>query len=226
MADFRIRDVEGMRQVCIDLHGETVRAARGALSNMTGKIDFTPRLPGAGDVFRAMFTRETRIRPFYTGTGTIHLQPSLQGYHLLDVKQGERWILEPQVYWANEGSVALGLYREPFFHGLWAGDGLFVWKTTLSGHGTVAINAPGPVEVVDVDGRLDVQGRLVLGRTDGLRFRSIRSAPLPRNFISGQSRLRRFEGRGKALVSWTPYWNQFMYENMSGGETISGSLFE
>lgn len=226
MAEFRIRDVEGMRQVCIEIDRETVRAARGALSNLTGEIEFTPRLPGAGDVFRSIFTDEARIRPFYSGRGRIHLQPSLHGYHLLDVAEGERWILEPGVYWASEGSVALGLAKEPFWAGLFAGDGFFVWKTTVSGQGVTAINAPGPVETVAVEGRLDVQGRLVLGRTAGLRFRSVRSARLPRNFISGQSRLRRFEGHGKALVSWTPYWNQFIYENMSGGESIRGSIFE
>jgi uncharacterized protein (AIM24 family) len=226
MAEFHIRDVEGMRQVCIEIRDETVRAARGALSNMSGEIEFTPRLPGLGDALLMLFTSESRIRPFYTGTGQINLQPSLSGYHLLNVADGERWILEPGVYWACEGSIALQLYREPFWASLWAGDGTIVWKTAVAGHGRVAINAPGPVEIVDVQGRMDVQGRLVLGRTDGLRFRSVRSARIPRNFISGQSRLRRYEGTGKALVCWTPYWNQFIYENMSGGERIEGSIFE
>ena len=48
----------------------------------------------------------------------------------------------------------------------------------------VAVNAPGPVERVAVDdARLVVQGRLVLGRTDGLRFTSERAARFPRNFF-------------------------------------------
>ena len=109
----------------------------------------------------------------------------------------------------------------------WAGDGLLAWKTVLGGHGRVAINAPGPVEKIAItDGALDVQGRLVLGRTAGLRFRSIRAARFPRNLISGQKRLRRFEGTGHALVCWTPYWNEHMYQRMTGGESLSGSLFE
>ncbi len=223
MATFRIRDVEGMRQVCIDINDETVRAARGALSNMSGQIDFTPRLPGIGDAIRSVFTNESRIRPFYRGTGTINLQPSLRGFHTMQVREGDHWILEPGVYWASEGSVSLGVHREPFWAGLWAGDGLLVWKTVLGGHGQVVINAPGPVEEVEVDGALDVQGRLVLGRTSGLRFQSIRSARFPRNFISGQTRLRRFRGRGKALVCWTPYWNEHLYQRMTG-ESVERSL--
>ena len=70
-----------------------------------------------------------------------------------------------------------------------------------------------------------MQGRLVLGRTAGLAFSSQRSAPFPRNLISGQRRLRVYTGTGKALVCWTPYWNEHMYQRMTG-ESIEGSLFE
>ena len=225
MAEFTQREVEGMRQVVIDIAGEAVRARAGALSNMRGRIEFTPRLPGLGDLWRSIFTSEARVRPWYRGTGKILLQPSLSGYHVFDVAAGERWILEQGVYWASEGSVALGFAREPMFASLWAGDGFLNWKTTLAGAGRVAINAPGPVETLDIDGELRVQGRLVLGRTDGLRFRSVRSARFPRNFISGQKRMRLFEGRGKVMVAWTPYWNQYMYNRMTG-EDIESSIFE
>ncbi|WP_371037775.1 AIM24 family protein [Rhodosalinus sp. FB01] len=225
MAEFTQREVEGMRQVAIDIADETVRARAGALSNMCGRIEFTPRLPGAGDLWRSLFTREARVRPWYRGTGRIILQPSLSGYHVLHVAKGERWLLEPGVYWASEGSVRLGLSREPLFASLWAGDGLLNWKTTLTGPGQVAINAPGPVETIDIDGEFRVQGRLVLGRTAGLRFRSVRSARFPRNFISGQKRLRLFEGTGKVMIAWTPYWHQYMFNRMTG-EDIESSIFE
>lgn len=226
MAEFTTREVEGMRQVAIEIRDEAVRARRGAMSNMRGDITLTPRLPGIGDLWRSIFTKEARIRPWYHGTGTILLQPSLTGYHAFDVRDGERWILEPGVYWASEGGVDLGLWRDPFFASLWAGDGFFNWKTVVGGRGRVAINAPGPVETVTIeDSELRVQGRLVLGRTVGLRFRSVRSARFPRNFISGQSRLRVYRGTGKLMVCWTPYWNQYMYERMTG-EVIEGSLFE
>ena len=71
MAEFATREVEGMRQVEISLRDETVRASRGALSNMRGNIALVPRLPSVNDLFRSVFTREARIRPFYNGTGTI-----------------------------------------------------------------------------------------------------------------------------------------------------------
>jgi uncharacterized protein (AIM24 family) len=226
MAEFSMREVEGMRQVRIAIANEAVRARAGALSNLTGDIAFTPRLPGMGDLFRSMFTHEARVRPFYEGTGTILLQPSLSGYHIFDVRDGERWILEPGVYWASEASVTLGLTRDPMFASLWAGDGLFPWKTTITGPGTVALNAPGPVETIDVrDTSFRVQGRLVLGRTDGLTFSSRRSAAFPRNLISGQKRMRVYTGTGRLMIAWTPYWNHHMYRRMTG-EDIESTIFE
>ncbi|MEY3306646.1 MAG: hypothetical protein RLZZ413_684 [Pseudomonadota bacterium] len=216
MAEISIHEVEGMRQVRLEIRNETVRARKGALSNMHGDIALTPRLPRVRDLFRSFFTQEGTIRPFYHGTGSIQLQPSLGGYHLLDVVPGERWILEPGVFWACEGAVELGMHRDPFWASLWAGDGFFSWKTTLTGHGRVAINAPGPVEVVDI-GTTDmkVQGRLVLGRTEGLRFSSRRPASFLRSYISGQERLRVYSGTGKALVCWTPYWNEQLLKSVA-----------
>jgi uncharacterized protein (AIM24 family) len=226
MAEFIVREVEGMRQVRIDIRDETVRARAGALSKYQGDIAFTPRVPRVRDLFRSLFIEEARVRPYYTGTGSIMLQPSLGGFHIARVPPDETWILEPGVYWASDGGVDIALWKERFWPSLWAGDGFVPWKTRVQGDGCVAINAPGPVETIDVDdSELTVQGRLVLGRTDGLRFYSRRSAPFPRNFLSGQKRMRVFKGTGRVLVCWTPYWNQHMYQNLTG-QTIERSLFE
>jgi uncharacterized protein (AIM24 family) len=112
------------------------------------------------------------------------------------------------------------------FASLWAGDGLLAWKTTISGPGQVAINVPGPVETVEIrDAQFRAQGRLVLGRTDGLKFTSERSARFPRNLISGQKRMRVYTGTGKVLVAWTPYWNHHLYTRMTG-EDIAHTIFE
>lgn len=216
MAQFTIREVEGMRQVQIDIDNETVRARRGALSNLRGAITLTPRLPNGGDIFRSLFTSEARIRPYYDGRGQILLQPTLGGYHVMDVNPGEHWILEPGTYWSSEGSVELGFAREPAWASLWVGDSFLSWKSTLLGHGKVVINAPGPVETIDInDSELRVQGRIVLGRTSGLRFSSKAAARWPRSYISGQKRMRVFSGTGKALVCWVPYWNERLYRTIA-----------
>ncbi len=58
MAEFLIREIEGMRQVQLDIQDETVRARYGALSNMRGNIAMTPRLPNVEDGVRAFFNNK------------------------------------------------------------------------------------------------------------------------------------------------------------------------
>ncbi len=226
MAEITVHEVEGMRQVRMDIAGEEVRAAAGALSNLRGDIEMTASLPRPGEFIASLLTSEARIRPRFRGTGSIVLQPSLGGFHILDVA-GERWLLEPGAYHASTGDVRLGLHRERFWPGLWAGDGMFKILTSVTGHGRIAINAPGPVELVSVENaELRVQGRLVLGHTAGLRFYSRHATTWLQSFISGQERLRVYVGTGQALVCWTPYWNQYLYERVIGSNATTSFAFE
>lgn len=226
MARFTIRDVEGMRQLRIDLAAETVRTVRGALSRLEGDIRMTAPLPGPGTLLRSMISREGAVRPRYTGSGAVHLQPSMRGYHVFEARE-MRWILEPGVFWAAEGDVRLGLRLERIVPSLFAGDGLFKLQTTVTGDGKVAINAPGPVEEVAIeDAEILVKGRLVLGRTDGLRFSTKRPGGFIRALIAGEPLTRAYRGTGKLLVCWTPYWNQYIHDMMNPDLRPSSSLWE
>lgn len=225
MARFTVRDVEGMRQLRIDIENESVRSVRGALSHMDGGIRMTAPLPGPGAILRSMISKEAAIRPRYSGAGTIYLQPSLRGYHVFEARD-LKWVLEPGVFWAAEGDVRLGLTLERPFASLWAGDGLIKYLTTIAGDGRIAINAPGPVEEVDLrDSEIVVKGKLVLARTAGLRFRSKRPAGLIRSIIAGEPRVRSFSGTGKVLVCWTPFWNQYMHDMFAQDRQPSDSLY-
>ncbi|SEA16826.1 AIM24 family protein [Rubrimonas cliftonensis] len=226
MARFTVRDVEGMRQLRIDLAGETVRTVRGALSRLEGDIRMTAPLPGPGTLLRSMISREGAVRPRYTGSGAVHLQPSMRGYHVFEARE-MRWILEPGVFWAAEGDVRLGLRLERIVPSLFAGDGLFKLQTTVVGEGKVVINAPGPVEEVAIDdAEILVKGRLVLGRTDGLRFSTKRPGGLIRALIAGEPLARAYRGTGKLLVCWTPYWNQYIHDMMNPDLRPSSGLWE
>jgi len=70
MAEFRTREVEGMRQVVIHIADETVRARSGALSNLQGRIDFVPRLPTPGHFLRTLISKEALIAAVASHTGS------------------------------------------------------------------------------------------------------------------------------------------------------------
>jgi uncharacterized protein (AIM24 family) len=215
VAEFEIFELEGMRWVQIKIRDETVRAEAGALSHMQGDIKVTARLPSPLSALKSAISNEAVVRPSYTGTGTINLESSMGGYYPFEVA-GESWILENGAYWASEGTVELRLHRERVWTSFWAGEGLIDYQTKVSGYGCVVLNAPGPVEEVTLKGeRLMVEGKLVLARTEGLDYRMRRPTSLVQSLFSGEAAMRAYQGTGKALVCWTPYWNQYIVNVMS-----------
>jgi uncharacterized protein (AIM24 family) len=112
--------------------------------------------------------------------------------------------------------VQLGLHRERVLTSLWTGEGFVDYQTRVSGSGRVVLNAPGPVEEVTLkDERLMVEGKLVLARTEGLDYRYRRATTLIQSMFAGEARMRVYEGSGKALVCWTPYWNKYVMDAMA-----------
>jgi uncharacterized protein (AIM24 family) len=214
MAQFEVCELEGMRWVQISIQNETVRAEAGALSYLQGDIAIAARLPSLGSAIKSMISEESPVRPSYTGTGIIHLESSMGGYHAFDLA-GDSWILESGAYWASEAGVDLGLFRERVWTSLWAGEGFIDYQTRVSGHGRVILNAPGPIEEIALhDDRLVVEGKKVIARTASLGYRIRRATSFVQSFISGESSVRIYQGTGKALVCWTPYWNQHLLNRM------------
>ena len=192
-----------------------MRAEAGALSYMQGDIRITARPPSPLSALKSAISDEALVRPSFSGTGTINLESSMGGYHPFEVA-GESWILENGAYWASEGGVELGLHRERVWTSFWTGEGFIDYQTRVSGHGRVVLNAPGPVEEVTLKNeRLMVEGKLVLARTEGLDYRAA-----PRDHADPVVVRRRgpdagLRGTGKALVCWTPYWNQYVAKMMA-----------
>jgi uncharacterized protein (AIM24 family) len=212
MAEFEICELEGMRWVQIRIRDETVRAEAGALSHMQGDIRINVRLPSPLSALKSIISDEALVRPSYTGTGVINLESSMGGYHPFEVA-GESWILENGAYWASEGGVELGLHRERVWTSFWGGEGFIDYQTKVSGYGRVVLNAPGPVEEVALkEERLMVEGKVVLARTEGVDYLRRRVSALVPSLLSGEPVMRLYRGTGKALVCWTPYWNQYVIE--------------
>jgi uncharacterized protein (AIM24 family) len=212
MADFEICELEGMRWVRIKIRDETVRAEAGALSHMQGDIRVNVRLPSPLSALKSIISDEALVRPSYTGTGVINLESSMGGYHPFEVA-GDSWILENGAYWASEGGVELGLHRERVWTSFWSGEGFIDYQTKVRGYGRVVLNAPGPVEEVSLnDERLMVEGKVVLARTEGVDYVRRRVSALVPSLLSGEPVMRVYWGTGKALVCWTPYWNQYVID--------------
>ena len=212
MADFRICELEGMRWVRIAIRDETVRAEAGALSYLQGDIRITARPPSPLSALKSAISNEALVRPSFAAPGPSISNPR-SAATTLSRSPVSRGSSTNGAYWASEGGVQLGLHRERVWTSLWTGEGFIDYQTRVSGHGRVVLNAPGPVEEVTLkDERLMVEGKLVLARTEGLDYRLRRATTFVQSLFAGEARLRVYEGTGKALVCWTPYWNRYVAE--------------
>ena len=207
MATFKIESNEGVQSVVAQLENEMIRAESGAHNFAIGKITIDAPLPGVRGILAAIASGERFIRPKYTGTGTVNLEPSLGGFHILELKD-EPWIIAPGGYWASEGSVKLSIKRERFLTSLLAGEGFLFYQTQVVGQGKVLIASPGPVEEITLEkGRLIDENKVVLARSAGITLKIRRATRrLIDTLWSGEKAVRLYEGTGKLLICKAPYW--------------------
>lgn len=208
MARFEIEETEGMRWVRVDLVDDDVRAERGALNHMKGKVQMDVPWPSLKSWWVSLFSDESLLRPRYFGTGSVYLDSSLGGYHVMQVVPGERWILDTKCFWASDGEVQLTVHRERVWTSYWADQGLFWYKTALKGEGQAVLSVPGPVEEVTLDDdQLVVDGPQVVAHTAGIRLSIRRPARSWLSYwMSGQKLAYAYRGTGRILLCTTPYW--------------------
>jgi uncharacterized protein (AIM24 family) len=214
MARFEVESSEGMRWVRVDLEKDDVRTERGALNHMQGAIAMDVPFPTLQSWWVSLFSDESPLRPRYDGTGSVWLDSTLGGYHVMKIERGDRWILDTKCFWASDGEVTLSVHREAMWTSWWADQGLFWYKTALEGEGQVVLSVDGPVEEVSLENdRLVTDGAFVVARTSGIRLRIRRPArSLVSYWLSGQKLAYSYEGTGKLLLCTVPYWRQRMQQ--------------
>lgn len=216
MAQFEVIEQEGVRLVKATLKAETIRTEAGALYYMQGAITMESKAPSLGGFFKSVATGESVFRPTYTGTGVVYLEPSLGGFHILELA-GEEWILESGAYWASDNEVEVSAFREKAWTAFKSGEGFVDFQTKVSGRGQVVLAAQGPVQPVEVkNDKLVVDGNYVLARPSGLTYSVERATKsLFGSMTSGEGFVRVYQGTGTVLMAPIPYWRQRMYASLT-----------
>ncbi len=214
MATFEVLTREGLRLVKIILQNETVKTESGALYYMRGNITMQSKAPSAGGFLKSLATGENIFRPTYTGTGELYLEPSLSGFHIMELN-GAEWILDSGAYWASDGSVEVGVERNKLVAGLVGGEGLF--QTKVKGRGKVVMVAQGSVEEVHLQNdRLVVDGNFAIARTTTLNYRVEKATKsIFGSMTSGEFLVNTFEGTGTVLLAPVPYWGVMLLRQIT-----------
>jgi uncharacterized protein (AIM24 family) len=218
MATFKVESSEGMRWVRVSLDDNDMRAERGALNHMVGALTMDVPLPTLRAWWVSLFSDESVVRPRYSGTGTVYLDSTLGGYHIMKLAAGDRWVLDTKCFWASDGQVKLSIHREPMLTAFWAGEGLLWYKTALKGEGQVVLSVDGPVHEVELnDETLVTDGPFVIARTQGISMQLKRPAKnLISYWLSGQKRAFVYKGTGKLILCTVPYWRARMQKERAG----------
>jgi uncharacterized protein (AIM24 family) len=207
MASFEVMEGQGMHWVKATLEKDSMRAESGALSYLDGEITVETPVPTFKQMLAAVLADEALIRPRYQGSGEVFLEAALGNFHVVELKD-EEMILESGSYWASDGDIELSAYREPTWTSLWTGEGILKFSTMVRGTGKVVMRVPGPVEEVRLSGGVyRTEGKIVVGRSRELTYTVRRPTRSVFGYLlAGESFLKSFEGTGRLLVCYTPYW--------------------
>lgn len=198
------------RQVICDISKSNVTVQAGAMQWMVGDVKATTGIKGVGDLFgkavRGSVTKESAIKPEYTGTGTLVLEPTYKHILLEDL---DNWngsiVLDDGLFLACESTLRhKTVMRSNFSSAIAGNEGLF--NLGIQGNGVVCLEAPCPreelVEITLDNDVLKVDGNYAIAWSGSLEFTVERSGKsLIGSAASGEGLVNVYRGTGKVLLA-------------------------
>ncbi|MFR0980718.1 MAG: AIM24 family protein, partial [Holdemania filiformis] len=171
------------RQVLCDLGRADITIQAGAMQWMVGDVKATTGVKGVGDLLgkaiRGKATGESAIKPEYTGSGTLVLEPTYKHLILMDAAE---WngsvVLDDGLFLACDSRLQhKAVMRSNFSSAVAGGEGLF--NLSLNGTGVFCIESDCPkeelVEITLKDDVLKVDGNFAIAWSNSLQFTVERS---------------------------------------------------
>lgn len=199
------------RQVVANLENSSLTMQAGALQWMTGKIEVKTDVKGVGDFLGKMVkgavTKESAIKPVYSGTGTVVLEPTYKYLILCDVGEwGSSGVtIEDGMFLACEKGVDIGVTaRKSVSSAILGNEGLF--NVNLKGNGIAVLESNVPEEeLIEVElnnEELKIDGKQAVCWSTSLEFTVERTTKtLIGSAASNEGLLNVFRGTGKVLMS-------------------------
>ena len=210
-----------VKQVKITLNNSSIKTEAGALYYSKGKIESKTKSGGATGLFKkavsGSITNESAIKPTYSGSGEILLEPSYKHYIIMELNDESIIVDKGMFYCCSEDITVKGVMQKNISSTLLGGEGLF--QIELTGSGVVILECSVPKsEIVECEisksEELKVDGNFAIARTKGVNFSVTKSdKSLFGSAINGEGFLNTFSGEGKVWIAPT----QAMYEKMRYG---------
>lgn len=198
------------RQVICELSKSSVTTQAGAMQWMVGNVNATTGIKGVGDLLgkamRGSVTGESAIKPEYTGTGTLVLEPTYKHILLIDVAEWDGSIvLDDGLFLACESSLKhKAVARSNFSSAVAGNEGLF--NLGIQGRGILCLESECPaeelIEIALENDVLKVDGNMAIAWSGSLNFTVERSGKsLIGSAASGEGLVNVYRGTGKVLLA-------------------------
>ena len=197
------------RQLVCSLDKSPVTIQAGAMQWMLGNVNATTGIKGVGDFLgkavRGKATGESAIKPEYTGSGVLVLEPTYKHLILMDAADwGGSVVLDDGLFLACESSLKhKAVMRSNFSSAVAGGESLF--NLSLNGRGAFCIESECPRdELIQIDLRDDVlkiDGNYAIAWSNTLEFTVERSGKsLIGSAASGEGLVNVYRGTGRVLM--------------------------
>lgn len=198
------------RQVVCDLSKSNVTLQAGAMQWTVGEVNATTGIKGVGDLLgkavRGSVTGESAVKPEYTGSGTLVLEPTYKYILLLDVADWNGSIvLDDGLFLACESSLKhKAVMRSNLSSAIGGREGLF--NLGIQGSGILCLESVCPkeelIEITLQNDVLKVDGNFAICWSGSLDFTVERSGKsLIGSAASGEGLVNVYRGTGKVLLS-------------------------
>ncbi|MBQ8857066.1 MAG: AIM24 family protein [Lachnospiraceae bacterium] len=198
------------KQVVCDISKSNVTVQAGAMQWQAGDVRATTGIKGVGDLFgkaiRGSVTGESAIKPEYTGSGTLVLEPTYKHILLLDVSD---WngsvVLDDGLFLACESTLKhKAVMRSNLSSAVAGNEGLF--NLGIQGKGILCLESHCPkeelVEITLNNDVLKVDGNYAIAWSGSLEFTVERSGKsLMGSAASGEGLVNVYRGTGKVLLA-------------------------
>lgn len=197
------------RQVLCELSKAQVTVQAGAMQWMVGDVNATTGIKGVGDLLgkamRGKVSGESTIKPEYTGSGIMMLEPTYKHLILMDAAEwGGAVVLDDGLFLACDSRLKhKAVMRSSFSSAVAGGEGLF--NLSLNGSGVFCIEVDCPkeelIEITLQNDVLKIDGNYAVAWSAGLAFTVERSGKsLIGSAASGEGLVNVYRGTGKVLM--------------------------
>lgn len=216
-----------VKQVKITLNNSSVKTEAGALYYYKGSIDSKTKMGGVGGLFKkavsGAVTNESAIKPVYSGTGEIYLEPSFKHYIFMELND-DSIIVDKGLFYCCSNEINIkATSQKNISSALLGNEGIF--QLQLSGTGIVVLESNVPEsEIVTCEltngEELKVDGNFAIARTSGVSFSVTKSdKSLLGSVVNGEGLLNSFSGEGTVWLAPT----QPMYDRMYSGISFANN---